>query len=143
MLEHPSLVVESRGPCRAILDSNSGERIGSAVRVPRGWLRPGATAIHESPDNSLLAVTGRANWLGPTVVWDADGQTVAILRGDLLVGPGGEFLARRAGRSFVTSSSEALVTWTPSANRLLVRFAEQTDGQPFLRMALLAAALRV
>jgi hypothetical protein len=141
MLEHPSLSVEPPGPSRAIFDAASGERLGRAVRVRRGLLRPSVTAVHEGPDDSLLAVAGRTRWFGPVVVTDAEGQAVATVRGGVVVGPDGAFLARRTGRSFVNTKAIPLATWTRGGDRITLRFTEPTDGQPLLRMALLAAAL--
>lgn len=141
MLEHSSLTLDSRGPARIVRDSTSGEILGKVVAVRRGWPRPRLTAIHEGPDDSLLAVASRSGWFGPLVICDAEGQPVAKLRGGRLNDAEGQHLARRRGESYVSAAGDLLATWSAEPHSLVVQFDARTDGLPFVRMALLAAVL--
>jgi hypothetical protein len=139
-------------PSRLILDAASGKQLGLA-RL--GWRRSLAWFVHpqvtvaESPDESLLFTLHRT--LLPPRAWyvhDADGGWVGtvyrrhirfhsgrpLARIEPLAGSGGETYRNPEGR-------ELAVLRIIGPNRQLT-FADWLGGNPFLRMLLLAAALR-
>jgi hypothetical protein len=158
MLERSRLLVRNwtqpgdGPPRRPILDADTGEPAGFARWQPAEspwWRRlgPAALEVRETEDESLLFVLRRCWGLGTSwEVRDADGRPVAVVRRGW-VEDRRESLAAlierdRAVWRFRGSRGEDLGCVEPGADGVAVTFAPGAGENPFLRMAVLAAALR-
>jgi len=139
-------------PARAVLDALTGAPLGFA-----GWRRPGGfwprwlarpvLAVHESDDAPLL-FTAHGLW-GLAARWevrDAEGNVLGVLCGPLIKDRFGRALALwqrpsgDVGRARDADGRELMtVVVTPEGTR--VAFAAEAEGNPFLKMLLLAAVL--
>lgn len=157
MLESHGLILAPwarppRGPDRqrrrTIRDAVSGEPLGFARRAaprPRwlGWLAPAVVEVFESEDDSLLCTVRGAGWGRGWRILDADGRLVAAVHRDTVLDSMGDCLAlveRGAGR-FRAPSGLVLATLAPSEAGAALTFLPASEGEPFVRMALLGAAL--
>jgi hypothetical protein len=159
MLEQQSLLLRgwaarTRGtpPRRLIVEPASGELLGFACwqrLVPGSWWR-GLLApvleVHEAEDEPLLCTVHRYWSLG--TVWavrDADGRAVASVRRGLIEDPVGRCLAvpepAASAILFHDLERQELATLSRQADGLRLSFTEGVRGEPFAKMALLAAAL--
>jgi hypothetical protein len=158
MLERARLLVRNWArsgddtPRRPILDADTGEPAGFARWQPADgpwWQRlgPATLEVRETEDESLLFVLRRRWGLGTSwEVRDADGRPVAVVRRGwvedrrellaALIERDGAALRFRGGRG------EDLGRVEPGADGVSVTFAPGAGENPFLRMAVLAAALR-
>jgi hypothetical protein len=148
----PGAAVAALEPAHVVLDALTGAPLGFAGWRRRGgawrrWLSRPVLAVHESDDAPLL-FTAHGLW-GLSARWevrDADGGVIGVLCGPLVKdrfgrnlalwehGPGGAGRARdRDGRELLAA--------LPTADGTRVVFTAETEGNPFLRMLLLAAAL--
>lgn len=157
MLEEQTLLLRP-GPGgdarRHVLSAATGAPLGFARRRPtpgpawRRWFAAPVLAVHEAGDEPLLCTVQRFWWFGPFwEVRDADGHRVATVGRDAIAdrwerpvavrrrGPGGSVVWARPR----DGAELAALVRGPDGVRL--RFADDTAGQPFVRMALLAAAL--
>ncbi|HKI35580.1 MAG TPA: hypothetical protein VKA46_27230 [Gemmataceae bacterium] len=139
-------------PARAVLDALTGAPRGFAGWRRRGrlwprWLSRPVLAVHESDDAPLLfTVHGLWGLAARWEVRDADGNVLGVLCGPLIKDRFGRNLAlweRSAGdvgRARDGDGRELMtVMATPEGTR--VAFAAGAEGNPFLKMLLLAAAL--
>ena len=138
---------------RVILDHDTGTLVGFSQRRPRvGW-RSRCTRrvveVHEQQDDSLLCTVRRCWSLFPWYeVWDADDHLVGWHGGPIVLDPAGRPVAVReeeseigtSWKAGVDSNTLALVAWQGDDVRLT--FADEIAGEPFLKMLILAAALR-
>src|SRR5207253_997017 len=142
------------GARRDIVHPATGRLLGFARKVPAGlppwrsWLAAPLVAVHEAEDEPLLCTVQRFWWFGPTwEVREADGHRVAALTREHLTDRWGRPLAvRRRGHGGAVAwvrpvSGSTLALLTAGDGGLLLRFADDIAGQPFAKMALLAAAL--
>jgi hypothetical protein len=139
-------------PARAILDALSGVPRGFAGwrrrrRLWPRWLTRPVLAVHESDDAPLLfTVHGLWGLAARWEVRDADGNVLGVLCGPLIKDRFGRNLALwersggGAGRARDGAGHE-LVTVLPTPEGTRVAFAAAAEGNPFLKMLLLAAAL--
>jgi hypothetical protein len=158
MLERQGLVVGPYAPGQAgrrpVRDAATGEELGYVVRLPGrprwlAWLLPAALAVHEAEDEPLLCTVRGAGLGRGWHVLDADGRLVGeVRRGTLYFfdaraevaavlqpGPG-----RGAGR-FHGGSGAALASFATDARGVVLTFLPPSEGDPLLRMTLLAATL--
>lgn len=144
-------------PRWAILEAESRRLLGLARLRSRpvsvwfaSWHRPMLEVV-EGEDESLLFTLARG-WGQGWVVCDAEGQRVGTMRGNLARDGAGQRLAL-----FSPSSDGLLGCWRAgdgqelaTATRdglgegegVVLRFAPRLDGQPFVKMLLLAMLLR-
>ncbi len=137
-------------PGLTVHDALSGAALGVAGwrgrRWPR-WLRRPVLAVHEADDAPLLFTAHRRWGLAPHwEVRDADGGTVGLLYGPLLKDRFGRNLAaeeRPPGvvRRVRDLEGRELMTLMGTLEGTRVAFGEAADGNPFLKMLLLAKAL--
>jgi hypothetical protein len=139
-------------PARAVLDALTGAPLGFAGWRPRGrlwprWLSRPVLAVHESDDAPLL-FTAHGLW-GLSARWevrDAEGNVLGVLCGPLIKDRFGRNLAlwerpaADVGRARDTDGRE-LMTVVATAEGTRVAFAAEAEGNPFLKMLLLAAVL--
>lgn len=139
---------------RAILDPASGAPLGFACwRAAAGpcwrrWLAPAALAVHESDDEPLVFTVQRVWGLTPRwEVRDADGHYVGMLREQRLhdrYDRGLAAIERSPDRStarFRGPDGRELGALSRSGDTTELTFTPSVDGQPFVKMVLLAAAL--
>jgi hypothetical protein len=149
MLEARALQITSQGLALAITDPTSGQPLGVARwRTPRRHLfaRP-VLEVHEADDEPLVSTVHR-HWLFRRTwhVRDADGERVGSIRGTCLRGRFGQLLARcqpspEGGVSFQSHERRELATLIGAAKEVQMTFAAEVQGDPFVKMVLLAAAL--
>jgi hypothetical protein len=155
MLESPALLIRppDAAAARAVVGPADGARLGAvrrrrAASWPANWLGATLLEVRESEDEPLV-FTVRSGWLwaGGRVVLDADGRHIGSLNGPWLCDRGGRGLgvvvkngavADRIIRG-VDGRIWAAVHDGPSGTR--VDFAADLEGEPFVRMLVLAAAL--
>jgi hypothetical protein len=137
---------------REVIDPETGAALGSARRRPGGWgpLAAGpALVVFEAGDEPLLCTLQYFWWFGRFwEVREADGHRVATIRPRRIIDRWGRLLAIREGRPggvvlWGLPGGAALATPTTAADGLRLRFADSVAGLPFVKMALLAAALVV
>jgi hypothetical protein len=161
MLEEQTLLLRpwtgagaARGARRDVVHPSTGRLLGfarkqsSGLPAWRSWLDVPVVAVHEAEDEPLLCTVQRFWWFGPTwEVREADGHRVAALTREHLTDRWGRPLAvRRRGQGGAVvwarpAAGSTLALLTPGDGDLLLRFADDIAGQPFAKMALLAAAL--
>jgi hypothetical protein len=155
MLESPALLIRppDAAAARAVVEPADGVRLGAVrrrrvARWPAFWLCPTLLEVREAEDEPLV-FTVRRGWLWPggRVVLDADGRHVGSLNGPWLCDRGGRGLGvvvrngavgDRVIRG-VDGRFWAAVHDGPSGTR--IDFAADLEGEPFVRMLVLAAAL--
>ncbi len=139
-------------PAHAVHDALTGALLGFAGWRKRGgfwprWLSRPVLAIHESDDAPLL-FTVHSLW-GLSARWevrDADGNIVGVLSGPVIKDRFGRNIAlwerttEQAGRVRDGDGREVM-TLAATADGTRVAFTADVDGNPFLKMLLLAAAL--
>jgi hypothetical protein len=171
MLEHQSLLVRpwtwpakpppgrqareaGPGAVRAILDQDTGWQLGLArwqlpARSPwLAWLSRPLLTVHEIDDEPLVFTVRRLWALTPRwEVCDADGHSIAVVRRGWVLDRFGGCLAwiepvpEADGFRFHGRDGRELAELNRSGNDLRVRFADDLFGEPFVKMALLAAVL--
>jgi hypothetical protein len=137
---------------RSIVEPATGEMLGFACWQPVAagswwrWLLTPVLEVHEAEDEPLLCTLHRYWSLG--TVWavrDADGRAVASVRRGLIEDPLGRCLAMPEaaahGILFRDLERQELATLSQEGDGLLLTFTEELRGEPFAKMALLAAAL--
>jgi hypothetical protein len=139
-------------PARAVLDALTGAPRGFAGWRRRGrlwprWLSRPVLAVHETDDAPLLfTVHGPWGLSGRWEVRDADGNVLGALCGPLIQDRFGRDLARwqrpdgGVGRARDADGRD-LMTVLLTAEGTRVAFTDAAEGNPFLKMLLLAAAL--
>jgi hypothetical protein len=152
------LLVRERDPAgaRAVVDAATGARLGSVRPAPangRPWWRRlagPAVEVREHEDEPLLFTVRRAWALAPRFeVLDADGCWIGTLQGPYLEDRYGRRLAAVwPGQSpgvWVVRGSEGreLAVLLGRGGGVEVRFTEAVEAEPFAKMMLLAAALRL
>lgn len=142
-------------PERPILDGHT-ERVLGVVRrrsVRPAWLRWTARPVWhvlEAPDESLLmTLHGSWIWQRSCTVYDAEPRLIGALRGGRLFNHDDRFWAqsrshseRGAGR-FVSAQGLELASFHPHAQGTLLAFQPLLEGDPFAKMLVLAATIRV
>jgi hypothetical protein len=151
---------------RPVLDAATGAPLGhvcwQASHVPAwlAWLAQPVLAVYETEDASLVCTVRRLVGLGSSwKVADADDRAVGLfrhvgVRGPVnepcrgvpavqLADPSGHRFARfdpGPGR-FVSERGDELATLGRSEKGHVLTFARRSEGNPFVRMLLLAAVL--
>lgn len=150
MLEHRVLLLHARKPAtkQLIVDADSGAVLGfvrweqERTRSWRQLFSRRVLAVHEQDDEPLLFTVSRAWSLLPRLeVKDAEGELI----GNVL----GRFLRDRYGRPIAILEEDAfhdpyrrrLAELIASPAGLRLRYSEDIDGEPFVKMLLLAVAL--
>ena len=138
-------------PARAVSDALTGAPLGFAGWRRRGgswwrWLSRPVLAVHENDDAPLLfTVHGLWGLAARWEVRDAEGNVLGVLSGALVKDRFGRNLARWERADDVTRARDGdgreLLTATTTADGKRVAFAPEADGNPFLKMLLLAAVL--
>jgi hypothetical protein len=161
MLERQTLLLRPWAPAgaearREVVDPETGTVLGFVRRrrgVDRGWGRWTAApvlAVHEAGDEPLLCTVQPFWWFGR--FWElreADGHRVATIHRREITDRWGRPLAVRESRPgdavawAAHPGAEALATLTAGGDGLWLRFADTVAELPFVKMALLAAALVV
>lgn len=160
MLECASLIViaeagrsapAGRREYYSVRESRDGADLGRIVVDPVGWLPWRVRwhmAAYEGPENSELFTSRRAGWAPlDWDVFDPDGRLVALLRGSFVLSAGGEVLGQRRRQSptppgrVISPDGDRLASWERSADRREVRFSTEAAANPFLKMAIMVAAL--
>lgn len=139
---------------QTVVDPATGAPVGFARRPPAGawqrWFGGGVLEVHEQEDASLLC-TIRGRWLRPhcRLVCDADGRGVGEVRGRRLEDRHGRLVAVRwpdaggRGDVFRDPAGSPLATARPGKDGLAVAFTEAAAADPFTKMLVLAAVLRM
>ena len=164
MLEQPALLLRpwSRAAggvrSRAVLDAATGAALGVARELPSDWpvglrwLVGPVVAVYESEDESLLCRARGALGFRPRSwrVADADGQLVGRVRNRRGPNPSVAVLDRW-GRTVATGRVAAATSLVADGVELAriqqdgdgvrLTFGAFVDGNPFVRMLLLMAAL--
>jgi hypothetical protein len=160
MLEHPCLWLSATtdsspfapgaaSRVRAVLDAESLELLGHLTFAgSKWWWGRGSRRFtaFESPDAALVFRARLVGWFRrTTVVEDADGHLVAIVRGDDLLSRSGGFVARHqrtgaAGR-LVGPTGDVLAEWRADGVGTRVCFRPPIFGEPFAKMGVLAVIL--
>jgi hypothetical protein len=155
VLERKSLLLARRDSTgrRAILDADDATPVGSCQRRRRaGWwssfTRP-VVEVHEQQDDSLLFSVRRCwslfSWYE---VWDADDRAIGWHGGPLLLSRTGRRMAVRedetgAGTSsYLAQNGKALARLNWQGDDVRLSFEDEIADEPFVKMLLLAAALR-
>jgi hypothetical protein len=155
LLERKVLLLAPRDASgrRTIVDPETAAPIGFCQRRPRlGWWSRFARrvmSVHELLDESLLCSVRRCwslfSWYE---VRDADDQVVGWHGGPLVVNRSGRHVAVReeeteTGTSWIVGTKGAtLARLARQEDDVCLSFTEEVSGQPFVKMLLLAAALR-
>jgi hypothetical protein len=139
------------GPRRAVLAADTGAALGSVRRAPAaagwaGWLLPPVLRVHEADDEPLLCTLQRFWYLG--TLWEvreADGHLVATVRRRRVDDRWGRRLAvpeaGPEGVRFRARSGTVLAEAALANGEARLTFAAALAGEPFVKMALLGAAL--
>ena len=154
MLEGRELLLRppDAGQVRAIMAADTGAAAGSARwRSPSGprwrrWLGRRVLEVREAEDEPLLFTVRRCWTLLPRYeVRDADGVRLGFLVGPWVLD---EWGLRRAVRrneggaaSFESPRGERLAEVRAEGGGRRVRFGDRLDGEPLVKMTLLAAEL--
>jgi hypothetical protein len=141
-------------PRRAIVDPATGRPLGFAWEQPAAvppwlhWLTAPVLEVHEAGDLPLLFTVHRFWIRGPLwEVRDADGRRVAVVRRTRVEDAlGGGLAVRERGADGTEawlrqSGGPALAMAARTADGVRFTFADAVAGEPFVKMALLAAAL--
>ena len=145
---------ENGACCRDVLHAATRERLGrvhSPSAPKRGWtrwLRSYRLELRETEDDSLLLVLNRP-WriLRLWDIYDADDQCMGSVYPPSILDEDGvrrAFVDRSmSGRGRIVSAEGRLLAELDSGdgNELRVRFADDLEENPFLRMLLLASAI--
>ncbi len=158
MLEKRTLLLRpweaTPAPGRVILDARGGAALGFARwgPVPRfawlRWLYPSVLAVYESDDEPLLC-TVRSFWPLSRCweVRDADEHAVGTFSRQLIADPYGRVVARvEAGPDglpgrFLGPADQELATAERGDGGTVLKFTREVEGEPFVKMLLLAATL--
>jgi hypothetical protein len=158
MLEQQRLLIKpwetTTGRRRPILDALTGALLGFAVwqaeRGPRWlrWLTHPVLAVHEAEDEPLLFTVHRP-WglLWRWEVRDADGHPVGTFRRRLIRNRWNDALAQiepspHAGTLwFRNPDGRQLAALTRNEEGMALAFADELEGEPFVKMLLLASVL--
>jgi hypothetical protein len=155
MLEHATLLLmPANSRVRDIVDGPGGVPLGSARRRASTdlpwWRRPlwPILEVRESDDEPLLFTVRRCWSLLPRrELCDADGRRVGYLRGDALDDAWGRRVAVRSWdaerqiSTFRGDHGQTLAWVEREGETVRLTFADNTVGEPFLRMLLLGAVL--
>jgi hypothetical protein len=129
---------------RAILDATTDRTLGSARRVRlRSWLPIWRILeVREADDAPLVFTVERIFSLARRfIVRDADGRSLGMLIGSMIVSPAGHLISFRDSESTMRDiDGRALARVSRTLAGTEIDFAVATD--PFIRMLLLAAVLR-
>ena len=150
MLEHRVLLVRPWTPSslQVIVDGESGSALGYArwETEPSPWwrrlFRRAVLAVHEQEDEPLLLTIRQGwSWLPSCCVCDADGNAVGSLRGRLIHDRYGQPVATLEDGVFRAPDRRALADLVSTGDGQRLTFSDDIDGEPFVKMLLLAAAL--
>lgn len=153
MLECPALLLDSprTSGSRSILAAETGKKVGFAEARPLsgiwGWLGASIIEVREEEDAPLLCtIWRRFAWSLRREVRDAEGYTVGAVVGRIVLNEFNRRIAEctplSAGQgSMLTPRGELLATLETTATGLKLEFRPEVEGDPFLKMLLLAAAL--
>ena len=157
MLEHPSLLLRpgSPGPgeTRTLVDPATGRLVGvarwqlPARRLWFPWFSGPVLTVHEADDEPLVFTVRRRGVLRPRwEVGDADGHRVALVWPGWVLDRFGDCLAwvdhaPNGGARFHGRDGREVAWLDWSGEDLRLTFAPELQGEPFIKMALLAAAL--
>ena len=153
MLESLQFLIGPKGAdgARAIVDASSGARLGFAIWREGGgpWWWPTAPvlAVHEDEDAPLVfTVQRRWNWPPRREVRDAEGNRIGELIGDWIRDEYARRVATRVcagGQTLlINRERKVLARYRVDSKGLHFAFAtEETEGDPFQKMLLLAAGL--
>jgi hypothetical protein len=135
-----------------VVDGLTGQLLGSARRQPLSgglwqWLTSPIVEVREDDDEPLLCTLHRVWSLG--LLWevrDADGHLVGLVRRNRILNRVGQLIGvrRQAAAGEVRWEQPehgVLAALTRGADGLRLRFADAVMERPFIKMALLAAAL--
>jgi hypothetical protein len=139
-------------PACAIVEPTAGRPLGFArwhFPAPRSWLswlsRP-VLMVHEAEDEPLVFTIQPL--LGLTARWevcDSDGHRIAIVRRKWVLDRFGDCLAwiqqMREGERFRGREGQELASTRRSGAECLLRFTAELRDEPFVKMAILGAAL--
>jgi hypothetical protein len=155
LLERKALLLAPRDASgrRLLVDPETATPVGFCRRRPRvGWFsrfRRQITAVHELLDESLLCSVRRCwslfSWWE---VWDADDHVLGWHGGPLVVSRSGvrvaalEEEAETGAAWFIGPAGVTLARLARQEDDVFLSFSEEVLGQPFVKMLLLAAALR-
>jgi len=155
LLERKALLLGWRDDSgrRVILDAETGAAVGFRQHRPRTgwWARFGrrVVEVREQEDDSLLftvrrcwslfawfevsdADDGLVGWHGLSMVLDRAGRRLALREED----------AETGASWFSGSDGRVLARLAPQGDDLRLTFADELTEEPFVKMLLLAAALR-
>lgn len=164
MLEHRTLLLHPWTPAppagadrpfesREIVDAATGRRLGVARRLLAegslfAWIAGPVVEVCEADDEPLLFTVQRAWPLAPRwEVRDADGHRVAVVRRNLVLDRHGQPTAwahrvpEDGGIQFCDRDGVELAFLRQTGRGAELAFTEELDGEPFVKMALLAAVL--
>lgn len=154
MLEFPALLVRPPGPDgrRYILNGAGDKVLGLAIsHRPAGlwrWFSRSTTEVHEA-DEAPLVCSVRPGWIWPTryEVRDAEGYLVGTLVSRFILNEFNRRIAemhRPSGHSIQLQShrGDLLAKLHRDDENWLLEFAREKELDPFLKMLLLAVALR-
>jgi hypothetical protein len=156
MLEHATLLLRrpDSSSVRTVVEPVAESPLGFVRPRPLGWLERwlggSVLEVREHEDASLLC-TIRNCWLRPysRLVYDADDHSVGVVRGPQLEDRKGRVVAVRRPNAqlkcdvFRDPEGRSLATLRSEAEGVVIAFTEAAAEDPFTRMLILAAALRV
>ncbi len=141
------LIGPQAGTVRHVKDLATRTVVGRARYRPRPFLAAWRTTevlrVEEGADLSDLCAVRRLPWweVG-TVIVDADGQPVARWRDSQLELPRDGLRASvdvKSGRVWIAGA--AVAEWAREGDGVQLRFVGDSEGRPFLRMAVLGVVL--
>jgi hypothetical protein len=160
MLESPGLWISARfdgrllgleaDTVRQVKDLATRNVVGRARYRPRrllaAWRATEVLRVEEGTDLSDLCLVRQLPWWeAGAIIADADGQPVARWRDPLLESPrdGWRVTVKTEGggrgRSWLCGA--AVAEWSAEEGGVELRFLDNAEGRPFLRMAVLAVVL--
>src|SRR5581483_6944048 len=154
MLEHAQLWLSApteagpfapgvRGAVRVVLDPDTRATLGYVVQPARRWpwQRGRRFTVYEAPDASLVCTGWAVGWLWrTTAVHEADGNLVAVVRGDYILAPaGGLYAVHRPGPGgtsgqFIGPMGEELAAWDKDGVGTRIEFRTPIQDEPFVKM---------